>query len=882
MWYRATRRGVVVATAALLAVCVVAASQTAARSVAVVESTVSANWRGAYDLLVTGAGGLSTSVTETAGLVEQNFASLTGSAGITADQLAAVSGLAGVEVAAPLAFVGQLGSPSYGLLVGARAEQGPTSDFFSATRAFDVQVLVRTNDGVQTQTVADARASLITGQVDGAPVAGATGETGQVLTASYYTSGDGVWGVDVTIPAVPELSAGLVAVDPAAEQALLADAGGFLDGLVAFDTRQRSGAAPEQLAGLVDPSHEYEHVNLQNGYAEGPIIPVVVSDASYPSLQGEVIVTPVEAGEVAVTDLVDVTGQLTAGAAGMLEGLPRAEPEVSSVDLTAGLTPFALPSLAVAVPGADLGPGGTAMETTPSLVPILVGRAIRTTPTVDQLAQAPGGAATTLVAEPQGDVSLGLGASEQTYRRAESTSVAVEGLPLYAPVGTYSPGDVTGSADEASYVPWGTYSPTQIQVTQRGVYQGARLEPSFSGRGAALASPGAITTLSAYSTLRGQGGADVIRVRVAGIGGYSPDALEEIGDVAAQIGDLGLDVRVVAGSSLAPVGVYLPDFFAEGDLGWTTEEWTSLGAAVQVESAQLGATLALLIVTLVGVSALACVVQVAGTNRRRREAALLVSLGWAPGRIRRWFLAEDVPSVVLVLLAAAVAAATATSVISRTAGVGVAVLYTAVTVAGAAVAARVRAGSPRQALGPARAARTARQVGRRIAQAHPASGALSATAVVVLTSGAVAFAATVATARVSAGTSRLSALVNAGLLLPQTILALGALIAGTAMFVIGVRANLAGSGTHHAMLVTAGWSRRALSSSVRAQVIASMAPGVLLAFLAGGLTWTALDPGARGGLLILTVLVPTVATGAAALWATRYAHDLIRVPGARS
>lgn len=882
MWYRVARRGTVMAAAALLAVCVVAAAQVTARSVAVVESTVGANWRGTYDLLVTGVGGLSSSVGETDGLVEQNFASLTGDTGISQDQLDAVGALQGVEVAAPLAFVGQLGSPSYGLLVGATVEQGPTSDFFSEARAFDVRVEVSTSDGVQMQTVADAGAVFVTGQVDGWPVAGAGGQSGAMFTTGSSTSGETVWGVDVVVPAVPELTAGMIAVDPIAEQELLGEAGGFLDGLAAFDAGQRGGLDADELAELIDPSHEYERLGVLNGYTEGPIIAVVVSDSAYPSLQGEVSITPIDVSDMPIEELIDIDGQVVAGAVEIIDESPRAEPEVTSVDLTAGLTPFALPSLAVAVPGADLAPGGTAMETTPALVPSLVGQAVRAEPTPGQLAEAPDQVATTVMAQPQGFASLGSHAAEQTYRAAESTTVSVEGLPLYAPVGTYSPRDVAGTADDVSYVPLGTYSDAQIQVTQPGPHQGARLEPSFSGRGAALASPGAITTLSGFSALRGQAGADVIRVRVAGIEDYSAASLEAIGDVAAQISDLGLEVRVVAGSSLAPVGVYLPEFFTDGDLGWTTEEWTSLGAAVQVESAQLGATLALLIVTLAGVGALACVVQIAGTDRRRREAALLVSLGWTRRCIRRWFLAEDAPSLAVVLAAAAIAAATSTSMVARAAALGVAVLFTLVTVAGARAAARVRPGTPRLASGPARASRTARQVGVRVARAHRASGALSAISVVVLTTGAVAFLATVAGARVSAGVSRLAALVGADLLLPQTILAVGALIAGTAMFVIGVRAGLAGAGVHHAMLVAAGWTRRALRSTVRAQIIASMIPGMVIAVMAGALIWAVVDPAARDGLLTLTVSIPTLATVVAVLWATWHANGLIRVPRRRA
>lgn len=871
-WYRSSRRGAVVATAALLAVSMVAASQTTARSVAVVESTVGANWRGAYDLLVGGEGALSSAAVETGGLVEENFASLGGSGGVSVDQLAAIGALPGVEIAAPLAFVGQLETPSYGLLVGAMEAGGAASEFFSRTRAFEVRVQVTTNDGVQTQTLADSTTTLITGQADGAPMLATLGGS---LAANTGTSGDGIWTADATVSEVPSLTSGLIAVDPVAERALLGGSGQFLDALVEFEKQQALGAKPTDLAGLVDPvTYDYEHWTLANGYREGPVVPVVVSTAANAPLQGEVTFAPLDVSAILVTDLMGAEGfVITAAGSASLEQASRGVPTTSMVDLTAGLTPFTLPALSVALPGASGAPGGAATQSTPNLNPALPGRAVRTAPTLQQASTAPD-AATLLTATPEGFASLELSAKEQTYRQGATSSAAPDGVPLYVPVGTYTPGDVTGTADSASYVPLGTYGAATVQVAQPGEHQGAVLAPSFSGRGAVLPAPGAITTLSAYSALRGHGGADVVRVRVAGVQGYSAAALEAISEVATQISDLGLDVRVVAGSSLDQVGVFLPEFSDAGDLGWTTQEWTSLGAAVHVEQAQMGATITLLIVALTGVSVLASVVQIAGTGRRRREAALLSSLGWSRGRIRRWFLTEDVPSLALVVLAGLAAAATSTTAVAGGVSGAAALVYAAVALAGTYAAARTSTRSPRAATGPSRAARTARQVGRRVARAHPASGALSATAVVVLTAGAVAFASVIATARVTAGTTRLAALVNTSLLLPQSILAVGALVAGAAMFVTGIRAGLLGSGAHHAMLVTTGWTRASLGASVRAQVIASLLPGIVLAVAVGALTTARLAPDLRAPLLTLTFTVPATAAVAAAAWATRYAHNL--------
>lgn len=853
--------------------CVVAGGQVTARSTAEVRTTVSAHWRGAYDLLVTADGALSDAAAQTDGLIEQNFASLTGHGGIGAAQLAAIRAVPGVDVAAPLAFVGALSSPAYGLLVGATEPRGATADFFSRARAFDVRVMVTVDDGVDTQLVQDTSATFVTGQASGAPVSALVKDVAG-LYASASTSGDGTWGADLTMPAVPELSAGVVAVDPAAERVLLGEHGVFLDGLLQFDREQTAKNRPEVLAGLVEAAeHDYEHWTLATGYVEGPVVPVVVSDSAYPALRARVTVTPVTLDSGSDASIIDPeTGTLDAAVEAAVAAAPRAEPVSSDVDLTAGLTAFALPSLTVPLPGATAPPGGTAMQTTPTLTPSLVGRAQRTAPTDAQAREAPRGVQTALVAVPQGVVALSSTAAEQTYRQAATGPLAPSGTPLYAPVGTYHPGDVTGTAADASYVPLGTYSASQVTVVQPGPHEGARLAPSFSGRGAVLPSPGAITTLTGLRALGGSGSADVVRVRVAGISEYSPAAMDAIGDVAARIADLGLDVRVVAGSSLAPVGVYLPEFSAAGDLGWTTEEWTSLGAAVRVEQARLGATAALLAVTLAGVGLMAAVMLLAGVERRRREAALLTSLGWGHRRVRRWFLAEDAPALGVVALACAVATIGAETALARVTVLIVLAVYAVAAVIGVR---RVTADPrPRRAPRPAtRPARTPGQVGRRIARAHPGTSALAGVAVVVLTAGAVAFVGVLTTAQLAAGTTRLAALVDHRLLLPQAVLAIGALVAGVTMLVAGLRTALTASAVQHAMLTAAGWDRTTLARAVRAQLMAALTPGVLMAVATGALVAATLDAGPTGRLVVLSVLTPILPVTAALAWAGRHARS---------
>lgn len=408
-----------------------------------------------------------------------------------------------------------------------------------------------------------------------------------------------------------------------------------------------------------------------------------------------------------------------------------------------------------------------------------------------------------------------------------------------------------------------------------GEHDGARLEPSLSGRGAVLPSPGAITSLTAMEELTGQTGTDIVRVRVAGVEEYSPASIARIEAVATEITELGLDVRVVAGSSLAPVGVYLPEYFRDGDLGWTMGEWTSLGAAVQVEEARMAGTYALFGVSLGGVLALGAVADRLQGPGRRRETALLASLGWTPGIIRRWLLAERLPGMILVLAAGTFAALVALPELRWLTVIAVAVYLALVVLStrdGMRSPVRQRVGSS----GSAKPVRTSAGLALRLAAADRGSMVMGAIGLLVVVAAAVAFTAVVSHSRTTAGFSRLAVEVDARLVLPQLTLSGVALIAGALLLVVGVLAGLARRAEQYRLLRFSGWSRRSVVSTATIQCGWLLVPGAVLAALGIGLT-AVFAPAAEAAAF--------AATGSAALglalilawaWASVQAHRMAR------
>ncbi len=173
--------------------------------------------------------------------------------------------------------------------------------------------------------------------------------------------------------------------------------------------------------------------------------------------------------------------------------------------------------------------------------------------------------------------------------------------------------------------------------------------------------PGAITDLTGAQDLRGDTPIDAIRVRVAGISGYTTQSQQKVIAVADKIAALGLSVSVVAGASPQPVDVYVPNYKIAGngavsDLGWVRQDWTTLGAAIQVQNTLRGLSVLLLVVALLVGAVLYVGCAAAGRAHRIAEAELLVTLGWTRRRIARWMVT---PALLVLGLLVAVGGAVA-------------------------------------------------------------------------------------------------------------------------------------------------------------------------------------------------------------------------------
>lgn len=137
------------------------------------------------------------------------------------------------------------------------------------------------------------------------------------------------------------------------------------------------------------------------------------------------------------------------------------------------------------------------------------------------------------------------------------------------PVGEFDPGK---RKDSLASSPLGIYQHApvtyedkdgKVKTMQATTLPGSFVTPATSG----------VTNIRSAALIKGDKPIDAIRVKVAGIDGYTKKAAEKIERIASELEEMGLHVSIVAGASPQSL-----DVDVEG-LGIVTESWTTLGAS---------------------------------------------------------------------------------------------------------------------------------------------------------------------------------------------------------------------------------------------------------------------------------------------------------------
>lgn len=623
----------------------------------VVRSAINAQWRGAFDILVTPKAGGTVNPLGEVGLLDPNFASVTSAAHIPLSDVSRIAQLAGVSVAAPIGFLGRVTPknlfPALGIPLPAADATAPTG--------YRVQLTVRGNDGTSRRVLQDYSESMILGpnvpHTNGAPFLSAF--AAQSALAQFVVNDQAF----VVLKSIPIVSSTVVAVDPVAEQKLLGAGGKFLGPLRTYDrlakhTGPLNCRSAGQLSGPWAKTFTSLTTNLGGGAvnsatrciygASSTFAPYVRNASAYPPMT----LTATFSRTVSAPTGVNKTA---------LSGVEKAATTrigTTTVDLSSRLRPFSSSDLAITWPGqTSLAPDTYANPNSASTVgPLRVdSTSVKTSENGRVSARVlPQGILQVDGSPGLSSADLPLGAT-QSYRdsllQADPKIGSVD-LPGAAPleVGSYDPSRVRSGA-ETNDTPLGAYDPAAVHVGTGTGPGTAVLEPTLSGLGVAAQSASAITSIAGAKTMGVADPVDAIRVRVAGVHGYSDASVRKIAAVARKIAAMGFSVHVVSGSSSQAVLLHVPGFVSGpvsaggqptlSDLGTATRSYTKLGAATAVQ-ANLGTlTSALFLASVIAAVALLILAHAMALDGRRESSGTMSVLGISRRRRFWWLLSED-------------------------------------------------------------------------------------------------------------------------------------------------------------------------------------------------------------------------------------------------
>ncbi|REJ27837.1 MAG: hypothetical protein C6P37_10270 [Caldibacillus debilis] len=176
-------------------------------------------------------------------------------------------------------------------------------------------------------------------------------------------------------------------------------------------------------------------------------------------------------------------------------------------------------------------------------------------------------------------------------------------------------------------------SPLGIYQFQYGVHQatGKKLQPTHH--------PGSFLPLPAHGLVsirwaeyfKGAAPIDAIRIKVAGISGYTEEAAEKIREVARDLEEMGLYVDIIAGASRQDMAVDVEK------IGTVIMPWTTLGAAESILSSWN--VFSMVIAAVFVLSALLTLLSRFGVAEAetKEERGRLAMLGWSDSTIRAIF-----------------------------------------------------------------------------------------------------------------------------------------------------------------------------------------------------------------------------------------------------
>ncbi|WP_114571612.1 FtsX-like permease family protein [Exiguobacterium flavidum] len=227
-------------------------------------------------------------------------------------------------------------------------------------------------------------------------------------------------------------------------------------------------------------------------------------------------------------------------------------------------------------------------------------------------------------------------------------------------IGVFDPAKLSMSKDPLTELPMETYYPAKadwvMDANDRPVNPAVTVKPTNNMYDFLTKPPALLTTLDAAFKIRGEKAISAIRINVAGVDVLNEASEAKLQEVAQEIErETGLITDVTLGSSPQYALTYLPGLEKGKALGWVQQPWIKIGSSISIfKEAKVGMTGVVASVILVAI------VYVFSSNiimlyARKKEFAILLSLGWRPSQLSRLlFLEATILGTVVALISWAI------------------------------------------------------------------------------------------------------------------------------------------------------------------------------------------------------------------------------------
>ena len=236
---------------------------------------------------------------------------------------------------------------------------------------------------------------------------------------------------------------------------------------------------------------------------------------------------------------------------------------------------------------------------------------------------------------------------KQMYRPLSLYSETSDGWPKVKLnyIGVFDPEKLDMARDPLTDLPMETYFPAKadwvIDANDEPINPVKQMKPVNNDRGFLTRPPLVLTTLEAAAAIIGDEPISAIRVNVSEVDELNEASEARLQAVAKEIEEkTGLITDITLGSSPQMALTYLPGLREGEALGWVQQPWVRLGSSFTIfEETKMGMGGVIASVILVAVLYV-FTSNVIMLYARKKELAVLLSLGWGPRQLSRLLLIE--------------------------------------------------------------------------------------------------------------------------------------------------------------------------------------------------------------------------------------------------